>query len=85
MSRHLEKTLKPSKSEVEVQCPYCLKRIRVVPAFDYAPIYEHCDACGQKFILERVIDGFQALQIEGAPCSSDPDCREIEMGSGQED
>jgi DNA-directed RNA polymerase subunit RPC12/RpoP len=79
------KTLEPSNREEKIQCPYCLKHTNVVPASDYAPIYVRCAVCDKKFILERLIDGFQALRIEGAPCTSDPDRREIEMGLGQED
>ena len=71
--------------EEKIQCPYCLKTTDVEPAPDYAPIYARCAVCGKRFILERVIDGIQALKIEGAPVCSDPDRREIEMGAGQED
>jgi len=85
MSGPNRKTLEPANREEMIQCPYCLKRTNVVPASDYAPIHVRCTACGKKFILERVIDGFQAFRTEGAPTCSDPDRREIEMGMGQED
>ena len=69
----------------QIQCPYCRMRTNVEPAPDYEPIYARCAVCGKRFILERVIDGIQALKVEGAPVCSDPDRREIEMGAGQED
>ena len=65
--------------------PYCFERTQVEPASNYAPIYVYCAECDRRFILERTIDGFQALRTENAPCCSDPDRREIEMGLGQED
>jgi DNA-directed RNA polymerase subunit RPC12/RpoP len=79
------KTLETATLEEEIQCPYCLKTTNIKPAPDYAPIYARCAVCGKRFILERVIDGIQALRLEGAPVSSDPDRREIEMGMGQEE
>lgn len=85
MSRLNPKTLGTEAVEEEIQCPYCLKIVSVEPAPDYAPIYSHCPACGRRFILERVIEGVQALRLEDAPASSDPDRREIEMGMGQEE
>lgn len=74
-----------SRMEEAITCPYCLQRTMVQPAPDYAPIYAHCTVCDKRFIVERIVDGIQALRIEGAPTCSDPDRREIEMGQGQED
>lgn len=85
MSKPNQESMVSDATVEEIQCPYCLKIARVKPAPDYAPIYAHCTACGQRFILERVIKGVRALRLEDAPVSSDPDRREIEMGMGQED
>ena len=79
------KTSETWRMEEAITCPYCLQRTTVQPARDYAPIYAHCKVCGKRFIVERIVDGIQALRIEGAPTCSDPDRREIEMGMGQED
>jgi hypothetical protein len=76
---------KPADMEESIECPYCFERTQVEPASNYAPIYVYCAECDRRFILERTIDGFQALKTENAPCCSDPDRREIEMGLGQED
>ena len=85
MSRPNANALETSAMRVEIRCPYCLMHTDAAPASNYEPIYVNCTVCGKKFILERIIDGFQALRIEGAPVSSDPDRREIEMGMGQEE
>jgi hypothetical protein len=69
------------QASVEItQCPYCRERTSVVLPVDYRPVYAYCDCCGEKFIAERLAEGFQVLTMEEAPCCSDPDCREIEMG-----
>jgi DNA-directed RNA polymerase subunit RPC12/RpoP len=85
MPRFNHNTLEASTIRVEIRCPYCLMLTEAEPASNYEPIYARCKVCSQKFILERTIDGFQTLRIEGAPCCSDPDRREIEMGMGQEE
>jgi len=85
MPRSNRHTLEASAIRVEIRCPYCLMHTEAEPASNYEPIYVPCKVCSQKFILERTMDGFQALKIEGAPCCSDPDRREIEMGMGQEE
>ncbi len=65
-------------------CPYCKAQTSVDLPKDYAPVYLWCDLCKKKFIIERLAKGFQTLTIEEAPCCSDPDCREIEMGGSDE-
>ena len=85
MLRPNRQILKTPNIEEVIHCPYCLEKTYVKPASDYAPIYARCTVCGKRFIVERIIDGFKALRIEGAPSCSDPDRREIEMGMGQED
>jgi len=74
------------KPSVEiVSCPYCHKDTSVDRPENYAPVYSICQACEKKFIFERLAIGFQVLTREEAPCISDPDCRDIEMGSGEEE
>lgn len=66
-------------------CPYCGRQTTVDLPGDYAPVYIHCDVCGKKFIAERLAEGFQVLTREDAPCYSDPDCRELELGGYDEE
>lgn len=66
------------------QCPYCGVNTSVKLPDDYAPRFVHCDSCRKKFIVERQVHGFHALSLEEAPCSSNPDCRAIEMGAADE-
>lgn len=65
-------------------CPYCKKEMRVDLPGNYAPEYRLCPRCDKKFIVERLARGFQVMTVEEAPCCSDPDCREIEMGGSDE-
>ncbi len=51
----------PETGEELVQCPYCQKNTRIVPASDYRPIYVNCTVCGKKFIAERIRGGIQAM------------------------
>ena len=67
------------------RCPYCSEKTSVDLPGDFEPVYAYCSDCGKKFIVERLVEGFQVLKREGAPCSSDPDCREIEIGGGDEE
>jgi hypothetical protein len=67
-----------------VSCPYCFQDTSVDMPDNYAPVYSVCRACQKKFIIERLTNGFQVLTREEAPCESDPDCREIEMGDSDE-
>ena len=68
-----------------VSCPYCHKDTSIDMPENYAPVYSICEACGKKFIIERRAIGFQLMTLEDAPCISDPDCRDIEMGGGDEE
>ena len=65
-------------------CPYCHAHTAIELPDDYAPVYVHCANCQKKFIAERRTTGFAVFTTEGAPCCSDPDCREIEMGNVDE-
>jgi DNA-directed RNA polymerase subunit RPC12/RpoP len=67
-----------------VQCPYCGQSTTIIYPENYVPVYKHCGICSKKFIVERLAHGFQVLTREEAPLSSDPDCREIEMGASDE-
>jgi transcription elongation factor Elf1 len=78
-------TLTPQTSEKASECPYCGQPTAVDLPGDYEPVYAYCGNCGEKFIAQRLESGFQVLSIEEAPCCSDPDCREIEMGAGDEE
>lgn len=77
--------LAEQKSRKTALCPYCGKETRLDLPGDYRPVYAYCGLCGKKFIAERLAEGFQVLTIEGAPCFSDPECRAIEMGGGDEE
>jgi hypothetical protein len=68
-----------------VTCPYCLESTQIKPASDYAPKYVRCSICHKRFIVERVQRGIQLLTLEEAPCTSDPDCRALEMAQGDEE
>jgi len=67
-----------------VRCPYCSQATAIEVPVNFAPVYAHCACCSKKFIAERLSDGLQVLTLEEAPCCSDPDCRELEMGSSDE-
>ena len=71
--------------EETARCPYCREETAVQLPPNYAPVYVHCTACGRKFIAERIKNGLDVFRLENAPCSSDPDCRDIEMSQGQEE
>ena len=71
-------------SSEDVQCPYCKQATSIEMPENYAPVYRYCTSCHAKFIVERLEVGLQVLKPEEAPCISDPDCRDIEMGSSDE-
>ena len=78
-------SIKKGQSSVKnVQCPYCGHETPIDMPGDYAPVYAYCGVCRKKYILERLAEGIQVLTVEAAPCCSDPDCREIEMGGSDE-
>lgn len=72
-------------SKETTRCPYCDAHTSVDLPGNYTPVYAYCGACGKKFIVERLAEGFQTLTLETAPCASDPDCREIEMAGYDEE
>ncbi|AOY57406.1 MULTISPECIES: hypothetical protein [Desulfococcus] len=77
--------LNASETESMDRCPYCGGFVTLEPAVDYAPVYNRCDVCGKRFIVERVRNGITVMRIEGAPCMSDPECRITEMSQGDEE
>jgi DNA-directed RNA polymerase subunit RPC12/RpoP len=85
MANHEKHTTPAERSEETARCPYCREETAVQLPLNFAPVYAHCMACGRRFIVERIKSGLDVFRLENAPCSSDPDCREIEMSQGQED
>jgi hypothetical protein len=77
--------LTAEKVKEKVTCPYCLKHTWIVPATNYRPIYVSCALCGERFIAERAQEGIDTFRVVGAPCVSDPECRAIETGQGDEE
>lgn len=74
-----------SASVENARCPYCGKPTTVDLPCDYEPVYAYCNACRKKFIAERLMEGFLVMTLEEAPCCSDPDCREVELGGYAEE
>jgi hypothetical protein len=86
MAKTMTQSPKTVTSEVfKINCPYCQKKIPVIPADDYRPIYVQCRVCGKRFIAERIRGGIEAMKIEDASCLDDPDRREIELSQGDEE
>jgi predicted RNA-binding Zn-ribbon protein involved in translation (DUF1610 family) len=67
------------------KCPYCGETTTFDLPGDYEPVYAVCSSCGKKFIAQRHATGFQLFTREEAPCLTDPDCREIELGGYDEE
>ncbi len=68
----------------KTDCPYCGYRASIALPADYAPVFVRCGECRKRFIIERMAEGFKVWTAESAPCCSNPECREIEMGSSDE-
>lgn len=75
----------PKPSEAIVECPYCRKKTIIQTPPNYAPVYEKCMICANRFIVERIQDGFDLYKIGEAPSLSDPESRAIEWAGGQEE
>lgn len=71
--------------QASVSCAYCGVSARLDLPENYAPRYADCPACGKRFIVERVGEALTAHTQENAPCCSDPHCREIELGAGNDE
>lgn len=70
---------------LQLRCAYCGAPGEVEHEGGYAPRYADCPSCGKRFIYEPLADGVRTLRPEDADCCSDPERREIEMGSSCED
>ena len=67
-----------------IHCPYCETPQEIPTPANYAPRYLDCGECGQRFIMEPGASEINVYRDGEAPCCSDPDCRAIEMGSGDD-
>jgi len=72
-------------SQETARCPYCGAKTALELPVNYRPVFASCDGCAKRFIAERLAEGFQVMTEEEAPCSSNPDCREIEIGGSDEE
>ena len=72
-------------SDVHVRCPYCSHEQTVTTAGDYRPFYVNCGQCSRRFIAEPAQSGVLIYRDGEAPCCSDPECRETEMGTSGDD
>ena len=68
-----------------VYCPYCNAGQDVTDYGDYRPFYVNCSECSRRFIVEPMRNGTVIYREGEAPCCSDPECRETEMGDSGED
>lgn len=69
---------------VHVICPYCKEGLDVEQHENYSPVFHTCLKCNKRFIVERSLKGFDVFTEQDAPCCSNPECREIEMGAGDD-
>lgn len=68
-----------------VHCPYCSNKQDVGEFENYKPFYMNCESCSKRYIVEPVQNGAMVYRDGEAPCCSDPECRETELGgSGEE-
>lgn len=72
-------------SSIAVHCPYCSTMQSIDEPDNYKPFYVNCPDCARRFIVEPVQDGIIVFKDGEAPCCSDPDCRELEMGTSGQD
>ncbi len=70
---------------IAVHCPYCNTRQEIAAHDDYQPFYVNCAECARRFIVEPVQSGTVVYRDGEAPCCSDPECRETEMGDSGQD
>lgn len=68
-----------------IHCPYCNTRQEVADHGDYRPFYVNCAECDKRFIAEPLKNGTVVYRDGEAPCCSDPECRETEMGDSGQD
>ncbi|WP_319469812.1 hypothetical protein [uncultured Pseudodesulfovibrio sp.] len=72
-------------STANINCPYCSTNQDITTPGDYRPFYVTCSGCSRRFIAEPVENGTIVYRDGEAPCCSDPECRETEMGGSGED
>ncbi|BCS87778.1 hypothetical protein [Pseudodesulfovibrio sediminis] len=72
-------------STVTINCPYCSGEQTVSTHSNFAPFYVNCPECARRFIAEPTQLGITIFRDGEAPCCSDPDCRDIEMGDSGQD
>ena len=71
--------------EEMANCPHCHGQTVINLPADFAPVFVYCDVCRAKFIAVRHAGSFTVLTEEDAPCYSNPDCIELEMGGCDEE
>ena len=71
-------------SSYDIQCPHCHAAMHAEHPGGYEPIHVDCASCGEQFILEPVANGVKTYRKGEAPCCSDPECRAIELGAGND-
>jgi hypothetical protein len=74
-----------SGSQEMANCPYCHAQTGVNLPVNFAPVFVYCDVCNAKFIAVRHAGSFKVMTEEDAPCYSNPDCIELEMGGCDEE
>jgi len=74
-----------SVSEELANCPHCHAQTAIRLPDDFSPVFVYCDVCKSKFIAVRHAGSFNVMTEEDAPCYSNPDCIELEMGGSDEE
>jgi len=67
---------------LNLKCPFCGCEEQVGWDRFYNPRYHHCITCGKKYIYEPLTASVLCSKPGEVDCSRDPDCREREMFSG---
>ncbi|MGD8367441.1 MAG: hypothetical protein PVG78_07365 [Desulfobacterales bacterium] len=66
-----ESATEPSFCEM-IRCPCCGRPTAVNLPEDYAPVYKYCGGCAEKFIVERLAEGFQVVSLGKCPKAGIP-------------
>ena len=69
---------------ITVTCPYCDAPYELPTPKDYSPRYLTCGECNKRFIMEPTASDYAIYKDGEAPCCSDPECRALEMGAGDD-
>lgn len=70
---------------INVTCPNCQADVTIAEPEDYAPQFQICRSCERRFIVEKRENGVKVMTEKGAPCMSNPNCREVETSGCCED